>query len=300
VDLRHLRYFTAVAEELHFGRAARRLGVSQPPLSRQIGELERELGAKLLTRTSHRVELTPAGTALLAESREIAAALERAKATVRGVATQPAGLLRIGFIQAIGWPLRASILRNVVTRYPAIAPSLEPMSTAEQLRAIRERQLDVGVIWYVRGGLEAKATFERLILSEVQTVLGLPIGHPLAGRKRISVEQLANQTLIMAHRRENPEIHDHLIAVLRRNGIAPNMLYRHGSGIIEMVAAGIGVAFVASTGSLAKRPDIVIRPFTQPVMPVYLALIWLQGNQLPSLKGFLEVVNELKESGQLS
>jgi DNA-binding transcriptional LysR family regulator len=299
LDLRHLRYFTAVAEELHFGRAARRLKVSQPPLSRQISDLERELGVKLLNRTSHRVELTPAGRAFLAESREIAAAFERAKATVRGVGTQPSGLLRIGY-QSIGWPLQSAILRNVVARYPAIVPALEPMSSAEQMRAIRDRQLDIGVVWQARDGGKGDSMFERLVLTDAPAVLALAGSHPWAARRRIPVEHLANQTLIMSPRRENPEIHDHLIGSLQRYRVVPNILYRNGSGIIDMVAAGIGVAFITSTVPFAARPDIVVRPFNKPVLMVRLALIWLRGNQLPSLKGFLAVVTALKERGQTS
>jgi DNA-binding transcriptional LysR family regulator len=299
MDVRQLRYFIAVAEELHFGRAARRLGVSQPPLSRHIGELERELGVKLLTRTSHRVELTLAGQAFLAESREITVALERAKATVRGVGTPPSGPLRIGFVAAIGWPLRSSILRNVVARYPAIVPALEPMSSAEQTRAIRDRQLDMGVVWYARKGRIVDSMLETMVLSEAETVLAMGVGHPLAKRKQVSVELLAGETVIMAHRRENPEIHDRLVDASKRLGITPNILYRNGSGIIDMVAAGIGVSYMASMSPLALRPDIVVRPFRQSVMSAQLALVWRRDNKLPALSGFLEVVTALKKSGQL-
>src|SRR6266850_7650903 len=105
MELRQLRYFVAVAEELHFGRAARRMRVSQPPLSRQISALERELGVTLLNRTSRRVELTAAGHAFLNESRQVLGAVERATSTARTVAVQPSGVLRLGFVHAIGWPL---------------------------------------------------------------------------------------------------------------------------------------------------------------------------------------------------
>jgi DNA-binding transcriptional LysR family regulator len=297
LEFKQLRYFVAVAEELHFGRAARRLGVSQPPLSRGIGVLERELGLKLFNRTSHHVELTSAGRAFLAECLEITAAVERAKATVRSVGTQPSGLLRIGFVPAIGWPLQSSILRNVVERYPAIVPALEPMSTAEQIRAIRDRQLDIGVIWHALD--KTNAIFQKLVLAEAPSVLAVAAGHPLARRRRVAIEHLASETLIMSPRRENPEIHDGLMSALRRYGATPNVLYRHGPGIIDMVAAGIGVSFTASMSPLAARPDIVLRPFNQPVLVVHLALIWLRNNALSSLRGFLEVVTEQQERGQL-
>jgi DNA-binding transcriptional LysR family regulator len=297
LELKQLRYFVAVAEELHFGRAARRLGVSQPPLSRGIGVLERELGLKLFNRTSHRVELTSAGRAFLPECLEIAAAVERAKATVRTVGTQPSGLLRIGFVQAIGWPLQSSVLRKVVERYPAIVPALEPMSTAEQIRAIRDRQLDIGVIWHA--GDKINSIFEELVLAEAPSALAVAAGHPLARRRRVAIEHLAKETLIMSPRRENPEIHDGLMSALKRCGVTPHVMYRRGPGIIDMVAAGIGVSFTASMSPLTARPDIVMRPFNQPLLRVHLALVWLRSNEVASLRAFLEVVTDLRERGQL-
>jgi DNA-binding transcriptional LysR family regulator len=110
---------------------------------------------------------------------------------------------------------------------------------------------------------------------------------------------LAGETVIMAHRRENPEIHDRLVDASKRLGITPNILYRNGSGIIDMVAAGIGVSYMASMSPLALRPDIVVRPFRQSVMSAQLALVWRRDNKLPALSGFLEVVTALKKSGQL-
>jgi DNA-binding transcriptional LysR family regulator len=202
-------------------------------------------------------------------------------------------------VAAIGWPLRSSILRNVVARYPAIVPALEPMSSAEQTRAIRDRQLDMGVVWYARKGRIVDSMLETMVLSEAETVLAMGVGHPLAKRKQVSVELLAGETVIMAHRRENPEIHDRLVDASKRLGITPNILYRNGSGIIDMVAAGIGVSYMASMSPLALRPDIVVRPFRQSVMSAQLALVWRRDNKLPALSGFLEVVTALKKSGQL-
>jgi DNA-binding transcriptional LysR family regulator len=299
LDLRHLRYFTAVAEELHFGRAARRLKVSQPPLSRQISDLERELGVKLLNRTSHRVELTPAGRAFLAESREITAALERAKSTVRSVVTEPSGLLRLGFVGAVGWGLKPSVLQSVVARYPAIEPAMEPSSTAEQVRAVRDHQLDIGLIWDVTDRLRVDGALERLVLRADDSMLAVARSHPLAKRTRISIERISDQTLIMAHRRENPELHDALMDALKRYRVTPHIVYRNGAGIIDLVSAGIAVSFIAASSPLIARQDIVARPFAQRIVTFQLALIWLRGNTLPALKGFLEVIAELKDSGQL-
>jgi DNA-binding transcriptional LysR family regulator len=300
MELRHIRYFVAVAEELHFGRAARRVRVSQPPLSRQIADLERELGVKLLIRSSHRVELTAPGVAFLNDSREILAAIERAKATARTVNTQPAGPLRIGFVKAIGWPLKSSVIREVIGRYPRITPTLEPGSTAEQLRALRSRQLDVAVIWETAPHSKRHADLDRLVLRKDPIDLAVPPGHPLARRRHVSMEHLATQVLITSHRSENPDAHDALITTLKRHRVSPQLLYSDGSGIADLVAAGLGVCFISAASPHRGRSDIAIRPFHPPFMLAAMTMVWLRDNMLPALRGFLEVLTELNRAGQLT
>jgi DNA-binding transcriptional LysR family regulator len=300
MELRQLRYFVAVAEELHFGRAARRLRVSQPPLSRQIAELERELGVKLLDRSSHHVELTTSGGAFLSESREILAAVERAKATARSVSAEPSGPLRIGFIQAQGWPLKSAIIREVIGRHPGIAPAFEPGSTAEQIRALRARQLDVAVIVEAPRRRPGGSDLERLVLREDPTDLAVAINHPFVRRRRIPLEQLSDQVLIIANRAENPDAHDAVIAALQRHAVRPHLLYSDSSGIVDLTAAGVGVCFITSSSPHRSRVDIVIRPLNPPLIAIQLVMVWLRSNELPALKGFVEVLTELNEAGQLA
>ena len=300
MELRQLRYFVAVAEELHFGRAARRLRVSQPPLSRQIADLERELGVKLLERSSHHVELTTSGGAFLSESREILAAVERAKATARSVSAEPSGPLRIGFIQAQGWPLKSAIIREVIARHPGIAPTFEPGSSAEQIRALRARQLDVAVIVDAGRRRSADSDLERLVLREDPAELAVALKHPFARRRRVRVEQLADQVLIIANRAENPAAHDAVIAALQRHRVRPHLLYADSSGIVDLTAAGVGVCFITSSSPHRSRLDIAIRPFSQPLIAVQLVMAWLRSNELPALKGFVEVLSELNQEGQLA
>jgi DNA-binding transcriptional LysR family regulator len=301
MELRQIRYFVAVAEELHFGRAARRVRVSQPPLSRQIADLERELGVKLLTRSSHRVELTAAGVAFLNDSREILAAIERAKATARTVNTEPSGPLRIGFVKAIGWPLKSTIIRDVIGRYPRIAPTLEPGSTAEQLRALRSRQLDVAVIWEAPTHSKRHADLDRLVLRTDPIDLAMAPIHPFARRRHVTVEHLSNQVLVLSHRSENPDAHEAILALLKRHRVSPHLLYSDGSGIADLVAAGLGVCFMSVASPHRGRPDIVLRPFHPPLRLLALTMVWLRDSTLPALRGFLEVLGgQLDGPGQVT
>lgn len=300
MELRQLRYFVAVAEELHFGRAARRLRVSQPPLSRQVAHLERELGVKLLQRSSHHVELTGSGVAFLSESREILAAIERAKATARSVSAEPSGPLRIGFIQAQGWPLKSAIIREVIKRHPGIAPTFEPGSTAEQIRALRARQLDVAVIVEASRRRNADSDIERMVLREDVADLAVALNHPFARRRRIRVEQLLDEVLILANRSENPDAHDAVIGALQRHQVRPHLLYTDSSGIVDLTAAGVGVCFITASSPHRGRTDIAIRPITPALFALQLVMAWLSSNELPALKGFVEVVTEVNQAGQLA
>lgn len=298
MELRQLRYFVAVAQELHFGRAARRMRVSQPPLSRQIADLERQLGVRLLNRTSHHVELTAAGRAFLSESREILAAVERAKATVRSTGAEPSGVLRMGFVPTNGWPLKSNVMRQVIARYPGISLDLEPLSSAEQLRAIRARQIDAGIIWETVKRSRS-SNVDRLVVREVEAQLGIEPNHQFARRRRVSIEQLTGETLIIAHRRENPEIHDALLNALKRYRARPKVLYRTGVGILDMVAAGAGVCLLLSSAP-AIRQDLTRRAFSKPLLIVRMSIVWLRGSEPPALRGFLDVATELKDAGQLA
>lgn len=298
VELRQIRYFVAVAQELHFGRAARRLRVSQPPLSRQISALEREVGVTLLRRTSHQVELTEAGRVFLRDCREIVAALDRATAAARDAGDQPAGPLRIGFVDAMGWPLKDRILQELVRRHPRVVPMLEPGSSADHVRAVVEHQLDLGVIWDHRHRKEEDG-LDRLVVREDPVQLAVARDHSFARRRQVPLAGLSGEPLIMGHRRENPGVHDAMMAALQRLKVRPQVRYSTGSAIIDLVAAGLGVAFITAASLHGMRPDIVVRPL-QRALNVQLIMVWRRDSASPSVRGFVEIARELKEAGQLA
>jgi DNA-binding transcriptional LysR family regulator len=196
--------------------------------------------------------------------------------------------------------LKSGIIREVLGRYPRITPGLEPGSTAEQLRALRSRQLDVAVIWETATHSKRHSDLDRLVLRADPIDLAMAPNHPFARRRHVTVEHLSNQVLVLSHRSENPDAHDVVIALLKRHRVSPQLLYSDGSGIVDLVAAGLGVCLMSAVSPHRSRSDIVIRPFHPPLTLMKLTMVWLHDNMLPALRGFLEVLSELERAGQLT
>src|SRR5262245_26825869 len=193
MELRHLRYFVVVAEELHFRRAAERLHMSQPPLSQQIRALEAEVGATLLLRNQRKVELTAAGAAFLERAREILAAVEDAALEARRVQRGEVGRLAIGFVGSAMYSFVPDLLRAFRERYPDIQLRLQELGTSEQLRQLENGRLDVGFMRTpsTRPELRAETVLEERV------VAALPDAHPLAARARLRLTDLEGQPLVL-------------------------------------------------------------------------------------------------------
>ena len=261
VELRQLRYFVAVAEELHFRRAAARLHVSQPPVSQQIAALEVELGFLLLTRTRRRVELTPAGQSFLTDARAILAELETAVSAARRVQLGEAGVLRVGFVGSA----LLSTVPGTVQRFRAARPGvqivLRERSTVGALRALEDGVIDLAL---VRPPIEpAPGLRTEPVLGE-RMIAALPADHPLVRLRRVPLRRVAAEPLVLFPREQAPGFHDLIIDRLAATGVtpvvaqvAPEMLT-----IIGLVAAGIGLSLVpASVGRLALD-GVAYRPVT--------------------------------------
>ena len=300
LDLRHLRYFIAVAEELHFGRAARRLHMSQPPLSQQIRSLERQLGVLLLHRDSHSVRLTAAGTALLAEAPKLLAGVERLTSLVRSFGNEVAGQLRIGFVGPTASLMNARILRVIASRYPRVVPELEEMSSQDQVRAVREGGIELGFIWDTPSAPMPDPEVDSLCLYEGDVAVAVERTNPLAAFSAITLAQLAKERLLLVRRRIQPEMHDAITSALRRHGITISTLLVESSGIQDMVAAGVGVALIPSGPIVELARGVVVKPLSEVLLTVRTMLIWLRDNRLPALERYVEVARELKETGQLA
>jgi DNA-binding transcriptional LysR family regulator len=256
MELRQLRYFVAVAEELHFRRAAARLHVSQPPLSQQIQRLENELGCRLLARTRRRVQLTPAGEAFLRDARAMLAELDAAVNTARRIDAGQTGRLRVNFVGSA----LLSIVPGAVQRFRAAHPSVEielrERPTVEQLRAVAAGVVDVGL---VRPPVDSLGELHAETVLRERTVAALPTDHPLARLRRVPVARLANEPLVLFPRAQAPGYHDLLVATIPGGGevvqYAPEM-----QTIIGLVAAGIGVALAPESVERLGLHGVTYRP----------------------------------------
>jgi DNA-binding transcriptional LysR family regulator len=282
MELRHLRYFVAVAEELNFGRAARRLHIAQPPLSRQIRDLEREIGTALFERGSRGVELTPAGRAFLPEVRLALAQSERAQRAALRAASGETGRLRVGFVEAA---THSGILPDVLSFFrmhlPGIGLSLLEMDSAQQTEALREGRIDLGIAsgppldsdrW-----LHAEAVFLEPL------VLAVPAGHPLAGRKRFALADLAGESFILVPRYAGPALHDDIIARCRAAAFSPRIVQEAAGWhtMVSLVSAGVGVAFVPRSLARLHETDVTFRAVRDLSVNLEMTAMWRQGEKSP-------------------
>jgi DNA-binding transcriptional LysR family regulator len=244
VELRHLRYFVAVAEELHFTRAAERLGIKQPPLSLQIRQLERELGTSLFHRLTRGVELTETGALLLDEARGILDHVERIKAGVQSRARGETGCIQLGFADATCFhALVPGIIRAHRERYPGVLVSPEQSNTPLLVAGLRSGEIDVA---FVRPPLSDGEGLVVEPLVEEPMVIVLPESHPRAGDRSMPLAALAEETLILFPRAIGPGLHDAIIASCQRAGFGSKLGQEAPqiSTTVHMVAAGFGVSIV--------------------------------------------------------
>jgi DNA-binding transcriptional LysR family regulator len=268
-ELRLLRYFVAVAEELHFGRAATRLHITQPSLSRAIRELERTLGADLLTRTKRSVRLTEAGRALLDEAPHALGEIERACDITRRVARGEAGRLRLGFLPSANVGLVPALVRESRKAYPDLQLRLHELFDDPQIEALSERRLDLGILRDPRSG--DPLNFEPLLRERLS--LAVAHDHRLASRRRVSYADLRDEDLIIWPRSLEPQTYDTVIEACRSAGFSPHVVQEASSAhtIIGLVAADVGVAVLASSYRARSGSDVVFVPITGSESTLYLA-----------------------------
>ncbi|MFE7800553.1 LysR family transcriptional regulator [Nocardia sp. NPDC057440] len=283
--LRQLRYFIAVAEELHFGRAAERLGIAQPPLSQRIRKLEADLGARLFDRDSRRVALTEAGQILLAESRDLLARWERTTALVGKAHRGEIDALRVGVPPELAGRVLAAVLTAFESR--DIRVDLQELSTAEQLRLLADRQLDAGLLQHPVDmiGLETGPA--------VDTPLGvvLPRDSPLAVRSSLTLADLAGYGLVIFPRAAAPGLYDATLRTCWDHGFRPTSVQhaRNPEFVLGMVLSGRGVAF--DQGMVAqKEPRVVWRPLPEGTLSWRLSLAWPAAAPHPLVRELAELV----------
>ncbi|GAA4477107.1 LysR family transcriptional regulator [Enteractinococcus fodinae] len=293
VELRHLRYFIAVAEERHFGRAADRLHMAQPPLSNQIKQLEAELGTVLLERTTRRVDLTEAGALLLERARQILADVEATEIDVAEVGRGAAGVLRLGFSGTATYRLMPEIVRVARERLPLVRLQISgEMLTPHMEEALLENRLDIAV-------LRPPVRSAQLELDQIQAsrlVVALHRHHPLAADSGpISIEELAEEDLVSYP--QGSSVFSVVAELARQAGFRPRIVQEatETSTLIALVGAGLGVSFLPGSQSLPLNASIVIRPLADDVS-LGLATAWKSGNDSPLLTSFIQLIRESAEN----
>lgn len=288
------RSFVAVAEELHFGRAAERLNMTQPPLSRQIQKLERTVGVELLERDNRRVSLTAAGQAFLQDARRLVVAAERAPDNARRIAAGQLGELRIGFTAASGFSLLGPLLGEISTQMPRVHLELAEMVTSEQVEALLDGDIDLGL---ARPPFDENLFESDLLFSE-GLYAAVPSEHRLAKEQReISYEDLRHEPLIMHSPTKARYFYD---LVVRRIDIEHENVRHTVSQILTMIAlvsAGRGIAFVPESAKLLGVNGVTYLRLSEiPDDPVQLHAIWSKTSRNPALERLVSIVRHTLHS----
>ena len=260
VELRHLRYFVAVAEDLHYGRAADRLGISQPPLSQQILALEREIGARLFDRSNRRVALTEAGRVFLEESREILDRVERAAGTAERVHSGQTGEIRIGFFGSAPFvPAFQRLIFRFRQEHPAVRVILTEMTTYNQVDALLENALDLGVVRPLQPVPDAHET-QLLIEEPLHAVMRSD--HPLAARDVLSVSDLAGEPMVSYARSIGSGLYQSVVDLCRNAGFTPDIVQEANATptMMGLVAAGLGISILPASLQSLSIGTVTFRP----------------------------------------
>lgn len=288
-DLKQLRCFVAVATELNFRRAAKRLNMTQPPLSRQVQLLEHQLGVQLLERSKRSVALTAAGRSFFYEAQNLLERAEQAALMARKITQGEAGSLSLGFVSGAVFEFLPRILAELGREQPDIEINLQEMNTFEQLEALRARRIDLGIVRSPRAASEFKS--ECLIAEPF--VLALPRSHPLAAQKTLSLEMLDREPFIMYSLSGWQPFYELLSGTFRSAGIEPEVVQYIGSTltILSLVNAGVGIALVPRSAASLKLDGLVFREIELGAgVRSELHLIWRDDSDNPVMPVMLEAM----------
>ncbi|MEJ2410682.1 MAG: LysR family transcriptional regulator [Novosphingobium sp.] len=287
IDLRRLRYFLTAAEELHFTRAAERIGIRQPPLSMQIRQLEETIGAQLFLRRSRGVELTAAGTVFQAAAADIVARFEDAVTQTRRHAAGQSGRLRVGFAGATYFhPAIPQIIRAYRTAHPDVVLSPEQSNTPALLSGLREGRLDVAFVRPPTGEDELLTVHPCL---EEEMVITLPTDHPLRDKDPIPLAAIAGEPLVLFPRDIGPGLYDSILSAFHEAGFSPQLGQEASqiTSIIPLVAAGFGASVVPRSVGSIRSEGAVYRAISGSALRAPIALASRADDHTPLVKGFI-------------
>lgn len=292
IELRQLRYFVAVAEENHFGRAAARLHMTQPPLSQTIQALEAALGTDLFERTRRSIALTPAGEALLPEARRILQQAAALPDLARRAASGESGMLSLSFVSTADYSVLPPLLREFRERHPQVHIDLREATTDVQLEDLMQSRIDAGLLIPPLHD-KARLELDYLAVFAEPLVLAAPQGlKALHGRKTIRLQEVADMPLIIFPRRIAPAFHDAILGCFRDAGLTPRIGQEaiQMQTIVGLVSAGMGIALVPQSVSNLKRPGVEYCPLDDKTVSIETGLAWRRDNRSPVLRTFLELL----------
>ena len=290
MELRHLRYFAAVAQHLNYSEASRRLHVAQPAISQTILDLEDELGVKLLLRTKRTVQLTAAGTAFLREAQEILRRANEAQRLAQRAARGEVGILGIGFFGTASGPILPSLVDTYRLKFPDVELRLFELDPDQQLAAFDEGRIDLGFTRTLPS--DRRAEFEQEEVYSDQLAIALPAKHPLAKQKVVRLRSLASEPFVQFHRKGAPGLFDEVIATCRRTGFSPRIVNEPNfmATVMTLVESGLGVSLIPRCVRSLNRRHVVIRPITPKSERIPLCVAWRKSANNPALTAFLDLL----------
>jgi DNA-binding transcriptional LysR family regulator len=299
MDLRHLRYFQAVAEELSFSNAARRLRIAQPALSRAVQELEQDLGTRLIDRNRRTVALTPAGTVLLGETAVVLERLDESLRRVKRTAAGEEGELRLGYIGPPTQPFLGRLLAEYRQRFPKVSVHLEERTPERVWEMVAKGRLSVALTRPVPG--QGERALSTLLLRQEPLGIVVRADHPLAEKKSIAWKDLAQEPLIVLARREGVGLHDEILAACRAAGFAPRISQSPSlmGTVLTYVEAGSGVGIATDSVAASSMPACLRYVPVTPEHSVPLVMVWNPDELSPSVKAFRDLMSEWLKDGKL-
>ncbi len=287
MELRHCRYFIAVAEELSFTKAAGRLGISQPPLSQQIRSLEEEIGVPLFVRTKRSVRLTEAGRHFLEKAYRILGETDRAVQAARRAARGEIGDLTVGFVASAAFDFLPRVVAQFMARYPDAKLELRDLTTVEQLRDLAEGRIELGLM---RPPVDDPELRQEPVIRE-EFVAVLPSNHRLGSRASIDLRSLAEESFIMVPGRVAPGLRSQMERICRFAGFEPRVRLEVGQLdlAVSFAAAGFGVALLPASIALFRHAGVLFRPLAGLAERAEIVAVWKPGEESPTLVNFMEM-----------
>jgi DNA-binding transcriptional LysR family regulator len=292
MELRHLRYFVAVAQYLSYSEASRRLHVAQPAISQTILNLEDELEVKLLLRTKRSVQLTAAGTTFLREAGEILRRADEARRQTQRAARGEVGSLGIGFFGTAAAPILPALVQTYRSKFPNIELQLYELNPDQQLAAFDDDRIQLGFTRPLP--VDRRPEFEEEIVYTDRLAVALPEAHPLAKQKVVRLKSLASEPFVQFHRKGAPGLFDEVIACCRRADFSPRVINEPNfmATVMTLVESGLGVSLIPRCVRSLNRTHVAIRPITPKSAPIPLCACWRKSANDPTLAAFMDIVRK--------